>query len=67
MSAVSIATSASEPATNRSPIIINGSSTWGHGQLAYGRMKDSGIGREGPRHFDSRHDRSAWRCSIIRP
>ncbi len=31
-------------------VIINGSSTWRTDQLAYGGVKDSGIGREGP-HF----------------
>jgi acyl-CoA reductase-like NAD-dependent aldehyde dehydrogenase len=31
-------------------IIINGSSTWRTDQLAYGGIKDSGIGREGPRY-----------------
>lgn len=31
-------------------IIVNGSSTWRTDQLAYGGIKDSGIGREGPRY-----------------
>ncbi len=31
-------------------VIINGSSTWRTDQLAYGGVKDSGIGREGPRY-----------------
>ena len=31
-------------------MIINGSSTWRTDQLAYGGVKDSGIGREGPRY-----------------
>lgn len=31
-------------------IIINGPSTWRTDQLAYGGIKDSGIGREGPRY-----------------
>jgi acyl-CoA reductase-like NAD-dependent aldehyde dehydrogenase len=31
-------------------IIINGTSTWRTDQLAYGGVKDSGIGREGPRY-----------------
>jgi acyl-CoA reductase-like NAD-dependent aldehyde dehydrogenase len=31
-------------------LIINGSSTWRTDQLAYGGVKDSGIGREGPRY-----------------
>lgn len=31
-------------------IIINGSSTWRTDQLAYGGVKDSGIGREGPKY-----------------
>lgn len=31
-------------------IIINGTSTWRTDQLAYGGIKDSGIGREGPRY-----------------
>ena len=31
-------------------IILNGSSTWRTDQLAYGGVKDSGIGREGPRY-----------------
>jgi acyl-CoA reductase-like NAD-dependent aldehyde dehydrogenase len=31
-------------------VIINGSSTWRTDQLAYGGIKDSGIGREGPRY-----------------
>jgi acyl-CoA reductase-like NAD-dependent aldehyde dehydrogenase len=31
-------------------IIINGASTWRADQLAYGGIKDSGIGREGPRY-----------------
>lgn len=31
-------------------VIINGSSTWRTDQLAYDGVKDSGIGREGPRY-----------------
>jgi acyl-CoA reductase-like NAD-dependent aldehyde dehydrogenase len=31
-------------------VIINGSLTWRTDQLAYGGVKDSGIGREGPRY-----------------
>lgn len=31
-------------------VIINGRSTWRTDQLAYGGVKDSGIGREGPRY-----------------
>ena len=31
-------------------VIINGSSTWRTDQLAYGGVKDSGMGREGPRY-----------------
>jgi acyl-CoA reductase-like NAD-dependent aldehyde dehydrogenase len=31
-------------------VIINGTSTWRTDQLAYGGVKDSGIGREGPRY-----------------
>jgi acyl-CoA reductase-like NAD-dependent aldehyde dehydrogenase len=31
-------------------VIINGSSTWRTDQLAYGGVKDSGVGREGPRY-----------------
>jgi acyl-CoA reductase-like NAD-dependent aldehyde dehydrogenase len=31
-------------------IIINGTSTWRTDQLAYGGVKDSGLGREGPRY-----------------
>jgi acyl-CoA reductase-like NAD-dependent aldehyde dehydrogenase len=31
-------------------IIINGTSTWRTDQLAYGGVKDSGIGREGPKY-----------------
>jgi len=31
-------------------VIINGSSTWRTDQLAYGGVRDSGIGREGPRY-----------------
>jgi acyl-CoA reductase-like NAD-dependent aldehyde dehydrogenase len=31
-------------------IVINGTSTWRTDQLAYGGVKDSGIGREGPRY-----------------
>jgi len=31
-------------------VIINGSSTWRTDQLAYGGVKDSGLGREGPRY-----------------
>jgi acyl-CoA reductase-like NAD-dependent aldehyde dehydrogenase len=31
-------------------VIINGSSTWRTDQLAYGGVKDSGIGREGPHY-----------------
>ncbi|MDO8875953.1 MAG: aldehyde dehydrogenase family protein [Pseudolabrys sp.] len=35
-------------------VIINGSSTWRTDQLAYGGVKDSGNGREGP-HYAIRH------------
>jgi acyl-CoA reductase-like NAD-dependent aldehyde dehydrogenase len=31
-------------------VILNGSSTWRTDQFAYGGVKDSGIGREGPRY-----------------
>ncbi|GMG83149.1 aldehyde dehydrogenase family protein [Paralimibaculum aggregatum] len=31
-------------------LIVNGTSTWRTDQLAYGGVKDSGIGREGPRY-----------------
>jgi acyl-CoA reductase-like NAD-dependent aldehyde dehydrogenase len=31
-------------------VIINGTSTWRTDQLAYGGVKNSGIGREGPRY-----------------
>ncbi|MCL4764881.1 MAG: aldehyde dehydrogenase family protein [Hyphomicrobiaceae bacterium] len=31
-------------------VILNGSSTWRTDQLAYGGIKDSGIGREGPKY-----------------
>ena len=31
-------------------VIINGTSTWRTDQLAYGGVKSSGIGREGPRY-----------------
>lgn len=31
-------------------VILNGTSTWRTDQLAYGGVKDSGIGREGPRY-----------------
>lgn len=31
-------------------VIINGSSTWRIDQLAYGGVKTSGIGREGPKY-----------------
>lgn len=31
-------------------LIINGTSTWRTDQMAYGGIKDSGIGREGPRY-----------------
>lgn len=31
-------------------VIINGTSTWRTDQLAYGGVRDSGIGREGPRY-----------------
>lgn len=31
-------------------VIVNGSSTWRTDQLAYGGIKDSGIGREGPKY-----------------
>jgi acyl-CoA reductase-like NAD-dependent aldehyde dehydrogenase len=31
-------------------VIVNGSSTWRTDQLAYGGVKDSGIGREGPKY-----------------
>jgi len=31
-------------------VIINGSSTWRTDQLAYGEVKNSGIGCEGPRY-----------------
>ena len=34
-------------------VILNGSSTWRADQLAYGGVKDSGIGREGP-HYSIR-------------
>ena len=34
-------------------VILNGSSTWRTDQLAYGGVKDSGIGREGP-HYSIR-------------
>jgi acyl-CoA reductase-like NAD-dependent aldehyde dehydrogenase len=34
-------------------VIVNGSSTWRTDQLAYGGVKDSGIGREGP-HYSVR-------------
>ena len=31
-------------------VIVNGSSTWRTDQMAYGGVKASGIGREGPRY-----------------
>ena len=31
-------------------VIINGTSTWRTDQLAYGGVKESGMGREGPRY-----------------
>jgi acyl-CoA reductase-like NAD-dependent aldehyde dehydrogenase len=31
-------------------VIINGTSTWRTDQLAYGGVKESGVGREGPRY-----------------
>ena len=31
-------------------VIVNGTSTWRTDQLAYGGVKASGIGREGPRY-----------------
>ena len=31
-------------------VILNGTSTWRTDQLPYGGVKDSGIGREGPRY-----------------
>ncbi|MEW9613272.1 aldehyde dehydrogenase family protein [Shinella sp. S4-D37] len=31
-------------------LVVNGTSTWRTDQLAYGGVKDSGIGREGPRY-----------------
>ncbi len=31
-------------------VIVNGTSTWRTDQLAYGGVKDSGIGREGPKY-----------------
>jgi acyl-CoA reductase-like NAD-dependent aldehyde dehydrogenase len=31
-------------------VVINGSSTWRTDQMPYGGVKDSGIGREGPRY-----------------
>ena len=31
-------------------LIVNGTSTWRTDQLAYGGVKSSGIGREGPRY-----------------
>jgi acyl-CoA reductase-like NAD-dependent aldehyde dehydrogenase len=31
-------------------VIVNGTSTWRTDQLAYGGIKSSGIGREGPRY-----------------
>ena len=40
-------------------VIVNGTSTWRTDQLAYGGVKASGIGREGPRYAIARHDRGA--------
>jgi acyl-CoA reductase-like NAD-dependent aldehyde dehydrogenase len=31
-------------------VIVNGTNTWRTDQFAYGGVKDSGIGREGPRY-----------------
>ena len=31
-------------------VILNGTSTWRTDQMAYGGVKDSGSGREGPRY-----------------
>jgi acyl-CoA reductase-like NAD-dependent aldehyde dehydrogenase len=31
-------------------VMINGTSSWRTDQLAYGGVKDSGIGREGPKY-----------------
>ena len=31
-------------------VIINGTSTWRTDQMAYGGVKDSGVGREGPKY-----------------
>ena len=31
-------------------VILNGTSTWRTDQLAYGGIKESGIGREGPKY-----------------
>lgn len=39
-----------EEAIRTGGVIINGSSTWRTDQLPYGGVKDSGIGREGPRY-----------------
>jgi len=40
----------SETYETRDPYRGNGTSTWRTDQLAYGGVKDSGIGREGPRY-----------------
>ena len=39
-----------KPLARTGGVIINGSSTWRTDQLAYGGLKDSGIGREGPHY-----------------
>jgi len=37
---------------------------WRTDQLAYGGVKDSGIGREGPKYSIRRHDEERW-CSSL--
>jgi acyl-CoA reductase-like NAD-dependent aldehyde dehydrogenase len=44
-------------------VIINGTSTWRTDQLPYGGIKDSGIGREGPRY--AMHDMTEERLIVF--
>ena len=46
-------------------VIVNGSSTWRTDQLAYGGVKSSGSGREGPRY--AIEELTVTRMAVIRP